>query len=317
MNMVQQQQSPPTVEAGTATAVTAAPYVPRARIIAAPGGSIAGRRDYEEARTSPIHTGTTSRRRRSSSSSVTRPSCSPSLPRVASLTTPINKTMGDIDLSSSSSSSKAAAAASSSSASPAIPHGTNSNSMDDRAHTLRNAARAAAGLPPVGQSTPRFVPYTGLTTATSPTFRPDPVTSHHSAAVNTIAATTQQTQKDPNKKAAMRDLVRTIHHTDYVRAAFTANGFPVAPHQVQMIAACERRLVAHATPTTQQLHEYHDPDINLVQVIRTNNVQQARHLYHAGKLTVNACNPFGESILHLACRRGLYDMVQFLIEEVR
>merc|ERR1711865_526107 len=33
-------------------------------------------------------------------------------------------------------------------------------------------------------------------------------------------------------------------------------------------------------------------------------------------LTVNACNQFGESILHLACRRGLYEMVQFLVEEV-
>ena len=187
--------------------------------------------------------------------------------------------------------------------------------MDDRAHTLRNAARAAAGLPPDDQSTPRFVPYTGLTT-TSPTCRPDPVTSHHSAAVNnTIAATTQPTP-DPNKKAAMRDLVRNIHPTEYVRAAFTANGFPVEPHQVQMIKACTRRLVAHAPPTTQQLHEYHDPEAHLVQVIRTNNVRQARHLYHAGKLTVNACNPFGESILHLACRRGLYEMVQFLVEEV-
>merc|ERR1719506_2540905 len=310
MNMVQQQQSPPTVEAGTATAVTAAPYVPRARIIAAPGGSIAGRRDYEEARTSPIHTGTTSRRRRSSSSSLTRPSCSPSLPRVASLTTPINKTMGDIDLSSSSSKAAVASTSSSPEPEPVISH-QSAAVMDDRAHTLRNAARAAAGLPPVEPSTPPFVPYTGRTTAT--TTSPSP--TWHPARTHGTRNNTTKIQ-DPKKKAAMRDLVRNIHPTEYVRAAFTANGFPVEPHQVQMIKACTRRLVAHAPPTTQQLHEYHDPEAHLVQVIRTNNVRQARHLYHAGKLTVNACNPFGESILHLACRRGLYEMVQFLVEEV-
>merc|ERR1719506_3519483 len=230
MNMVQQQQSPPTVEAGTATAVTAAPYVPRARIIAAPGGSIAGRRDYEEARTSPIHTGTTSRRRRSRSSSLTLPSCSPSLPRVASLTTPINKTMGDIDLSSSSSKSAAAASASSSSSpEPVISH-QSAVVMDDRAHTLRNAARAAAGLPPVEPSTPPFVPYTGRTTAT--TTSPSP--TWHPARTHGTRNNTTKTP-DPNKKAAMRDLVRTIHPTDYVRAAFTANGFPVVPHQAQPV----------------------------------------------------------------------------------
>ena len=66
--------------------------------------------------------------------------------------------------------------------------------MDDRAHTLRNAARAAAGLPPMAPldtSAQQFVPYTGLnTTATSPTFRPEPVTSQHLVAMNTIAAAT-------------------------------------------------------------------------------------------------------------------------------
>ncbi|OEU06641.1 ankyrin [Fragilariopsis cylindrus CCMP1102] len=64
--------------------------------------------------------------------------------------------------------------------------------------------------------------------------------------------------------------------------------------------------------------------------VRTNNVRKARELYNntnnnktgstgTGSTFLhgcNACNRFGESILHIACRRGHLEMVKFLIDEV-
>merc|ERR1740138_1369274 len=54
----------------------------------------------------------------------------------------------------------------------------------------------------------------------------------------------------------------------------------------------------------------------IVTAVRSNDVHRARQLYQNGTFQYNTCNRFGESILHIACRRGHLGMVQFLIEEV-
>merc|ERR1711957_744069 len=38
-------------------------------------------------------------------------------------------------------------------------------------------------------------------------------------------------------------------------------------------------------------------------------------LHKSGK-TLSCCNPFGESMLHMVCRRGYSEMLSFLLEEV-
>ena len=38
-------------------------------------------------------------------------------------------------------------------------------------------------------------------------------------------------------------------------------------------------------------------------------------MHNKGK-TLQCCNRFGESVIHMACRHGLTDVVKFLIEEV-
>jgi len=62
------------------------------------------------------------------------------------------------------------------------------------------------------------------------------------------------------------------------------------------------------------LEAYNTP---IVQEVRNNNLEGVKKLYEDGqfKYGVNACNRFGESILHIACRRGHLDMVKFLIGE--
>jgi hypothetical protein len=53
-------------------------------------------------------------------------------------------------------------------------------------------------------------------------------------------------------------------------------------------------------------------DMETVSAIRKGSLDDVRKLHEAGKNLV-ACNPFGESIIHLACRHGKTDIVEFLM----
>lgn len=57
-------------------------------------------------------------------------------------------------------------------------------------------------------------------------------------------------------------------------------------------------------------------DLETVKAIRSNNLDQLRQLWCSGK-SMNACNQFGESVLHMACRRGYAKIVEFLLREVK
>ena len=57
-------------------------------------------------------------------------------------------------------------------------------------------------------------------------------------------------------------------------------------------------------------------DLETVKAIRSNNLEQLQQLWSSGK-SMDACNQFGESVLHMACRRGYGDIVDFLLREVK
>ena len=73
---------------------------------------------------------------------------------------------------------------------------------------------------------------------------------------------------------------------------------------------CVNRFVA---PSQEQLDAY---GTEILTAVRSNDVEKAKALYQDGVFNCNACNRFGESILHIACRRGHFQMVQFLIHDV-
>lgn len=50
--------------------------------------------------------------------------------------------------------------------------------------------------------------------------------------------------------------------------------------------------------------------------IRTSNIDALRSLHQKG-YRMDGCNRFGESVLHLACRRGSPQVLKFLVEEAR
>jgi len=100
--------------------------------------------------------------------------------------------------------------------------------------------------------------------------------------------------------------------SDYARTAFQANiGSTLDLDSI--VKDCESRFLPI---TTAMMEAYHTEILNAV---RGNDLEKAQQLYREGGLFergCNACNRFGESILHIACRRGNLGMVKFLVEEV-
>lgn len=65
-------------------------------------------------------------------------------------------------------------------------------------------------------------------------------------------------------------------------------------------------------PSEEEMEAY---DLEVVSAIRSKDVARLRKLHDEGR-SFNACNRFGESLLHMACRRGDLGVVTFLVEEV-
>lgn len=57
-------------------------------------------------------------------------------------------------------------------------------------------------------------------------------------------------------------------------------------------------------------------DMKKVTAIRENNLEKLRQILNDGE-SFNACNRNGETLLHLACRRGDSEIVKFLVEEAK
>lgn len=66
-------------------------------------------------------------------------------------------------------------------------------------------------------------------------------------------------------------------------------------------------------PTEQEMAAYNN---DVVGAIRKRNVAKLREFVQQG-VQLQCCNRFGESLLHMACRRGFADVVQFLLEEAK
>jgi Ankyrin repeats (3 copies) len=64
--------------------------------------------------------------------------------------------------------------------------------------------------------------------------------------------------------------------------------------------------------TDEQVAAY---DILVVSACRENDVDRLKALHAEKGMSVSCCNRFGESLLHMACRRGFREMGQFLLEE--
>ncbi|KAL3908574.1 MAG: hypothetical protein SGARI_002998 [Bacillariaceae sp.] len=93
-----------------------------------------------------------------------------------------------------------------------------------------------------------------------------------------------------------------IRPSDYAKAAFKSNG-----HSVQEVRAqYEAKL---QTPSKDMIQAYGSKVLNLV---RQGDLEGLKKAQEEGT-NVQCCNRFGESLLHLACRRSYTEIADFLI----
>jgi len=66
--------------------------------------------------------------------------------------------------------------------------------------------------------------------------------------------------------------------------------------------------------TDEQIAAY---DILVVSATRENDVQRLKMLHSDKEMSLECCNRFGETLLHMACRRGFRDIGEFLLDDVK
>ena len=66
-------------------------------------------------------------------------------------------------------------------------------------------------------------------------------------------------------------------------------------------------------PTEEQIAAY---DAQKITAVRNGDIVTLRSLLEAGQ-NLSCCNKFGESLIHMACRRGHIDVVRFLLQDAK
>ena len=66
----------------------------------------------------------------------------------------------------------------------------------------------------------------------------------------------------------------------------------------------------YSKPTAFQQASY---NVYLVKLVRANDVEKLRAVMQAG-ISPNPCNAYGESLVHMVCRRGDYEFLKMLLE---
>lgn len=124
---------------------------------------------------------------------------------------------------------------------------------------------------------------------------------------STLSTPSAEATTDTPTYNTMESILK-LHPSEYAKAAFKANGFG-DPEAIAKDS--EARFLP---PTAAMLEAY---GTSIVMEVRNNNLEAVKKLFQEGqfKYGVNACNRFGESILHIACRRGHLDMVKFLVDD--
>ncbi len=129
-----------------------------------------------------------------------------------------------------------------------------------------------------------------------------------SAGTSTSASTSTTTVGKP-KVTRMKpvDVLRKILSSD-ASSSDTSSSAPQIKAQT-----AQAKTLTFQKPPEEEIAAY---DLETVKAIRSNNLDKLRQLWCSGK-SMDACNQFGESVLHMACRRGYANIVEFLLREVK
>ena len=134
---------------------------------------------------------------------------------------------------------------------------------------------------------------TATATATKPTIK--------------MPASASDTKTSPKMKQIYNVLLQ-INPKEYAKAGFRANGFSVEQVREEATSNFQDPI------TTKSMTDQYTNET--VRAFRQCDLPTIKQLVKDGKLTSNASNVYGESILHIASRRGNIEMLKFLIEEL-
>jgi ankyrin repeat protein len=89
---------------------------------------------------------------------------------------------------------------------------------------------------------------------------------------------------------------------EYLNATFQTLGVKVEPSR-------EKNYFIKLTP---EMIEAYDKDV--IQAVRERDLDKIKK-FHAKGTNLQCCNRFGESLIHMACRNGLTEIVTFLVQD--
>lgn len=91
--------------------------------------------------------------------------------------------------------------------------------------------------------------------------------------------------------------------SQYMERLFSRNG---------VFTADMRRIASKPPPPSDEAIDAYDMEI--LSAVRRGDLLRVKQLHQDGK-SLNACNRFGESLLHIACRRGYAELADYMINE--
>jgi len=121
----------------------------------------------------------------------------------------------------------------------------------------------------------------------------------------------RQEEDDEEGRSTAKKLKRTplvIKPSEYALAAFRANGVKIDEARKQ----CVTQFPSMPCDNVEQTDAYTS---EVLEAIRRGDLTMLENLDTMKKLNVNACNRWGDSLLHLACRRSHTKIVDFLLKK--
>ena len=99
---------------------------------------------------------------------------------------------------------------------------------------------------------------------------------------------------------------------------------PKSPFEEYLNFLAESGYYCRAIPSLEIKDFFHQPtkrdteayDKESISAIRAQDIPKLKEMYESGK-SMQCCNSFGESLIHMACRRGYTEVIRFLISRAK
>ena len=143
---------------------------------------------------------------------------------------------------------------------------------------------------------------------TTPELAQNPAEEPASTIVRSVAEPLEPMTTLPSSTlvAELASAVPPTHPVAFLKDVFARN-----PYGKKLLGDPATDYPSFHRPTQEATDAY---DLSVVQAIRNDDIERLRIMLREGK-SFNACNRFGESLIHMVCRRGNIPMATFLIME--